>query len=108
MRLAGTWARYSSSATPQLTSAATCHGLWLSSFKWAYQANVMNTFENIKSKTVCAKTGIRASHRENHATPAERERCEAAAPGSPSRRAKVVRENWLHGPFSGRTKQEQS
>ena len=28
---------------PQLISAATTQGLWLSSFKWAYHAKVMNT-----------------------------------------------------------------
>src|SRR5690606_14828858 len=43
MRLAGTWNRYSSSATPQLTSAAMIQGLLFSSLRWAYQAKVMNT-----------------------------------------------------------------
>ena len=58
MRLAGTWSRYSKSAMPQLTIAATYH---LRSFrfrKWAYQANVMKTFEAIRSSAVRRKTGI--------------------------------------------------
>src|SRR2546428_13302680 len=45
MRLAGTWTRYSNSAIPQLTSAATIHGRWLRCLRCAYHAKVMKTFE---------------------------------------------------------------
>src|SRR5688572_8390113 len=45
MRLAGTISRYSNSAMPQLASAAIHQGLDESSFRCAYQAKVMNTFE---------------------------------------------------------------
>ena len=45
---------YSKNAMPQLTSAATIHGLWLSSFRCAYQANVMKTLLKPSSKTVSA------------------------------------------------------
>src|SRR5690606_4865329 len=52
MRLAGTWNRYSSRATPQLATAATIHGLALSSFRWAYQAKVMNTLLRVSMRMV--------------------------------------------------------
>src|SRR5262245_400416 len=61
MRLAGTCSKYSNNATPQLTSAATYQGLALSSLRWAYQANVMKTFEAISSKIDCATTGTSLS-----------------------------------------------
>src|SRR6056297_3174961 len=37
---------------PQLISAATTHGLWLSSLRCAYQANVMNTLLRVSSTMV--------------------------------------------------------
>src|SRR5690242_13005357 len=52
MRLAGTCSRYSKSAIPQLTSAATYHGLARRFLRCAYQANVMNTFEHVSSTIV--------------------------------------------------------
>src|SRR5262245_13322173 len=51
MRLAGTCSRYSNKANPQLSSAATIHGLSASCFKCAYHANVMNTFESVNRMT---------------------------------------------------------
>src|SRR5258706_32268 len=45
MRLAGTIRRYSASAMPQLASAAIHQGFADSSFRCAYHAKVMNTFE---------------------------------------------------------------
>src|SRR5882672_3029729 len=45
MRLAGTISRYSNSAIPQLASAAIHQGLAESSFRCAYQAKVMKTFD---------------------------------------------------------------
>jgi hypothetical protein len=47
--LAGTCKRYSKNAIPQLTKTAIHQGLALRSFRWAYQANVMNTFDRISS-----------------------------------------------------------
>ena len=52
MRLAGTWSRYSNSAIPQLTSAATYHARDRRSLRWAYQAKVMNTFEHVSRPAV--------------------------------------------------------
>src|SRR5947208_3870 len=57
MRLAGTWSRYSNSAMPQLTRAAMYQTWWLRLLRCPYQANVMKTFEAIRSKVVFAKTG---------------------------------------------------
>jgi hypothetical protein len=58
MRLAGTWKRYSNNATPQLTSAATYHGLAFSSLRCAYHAKVMKTLEMMRRATVCQTTVI--------------------------------------------------
>src|SRR3954449_13613345 len=52
MRLAGTWSRYSKSAIPQLANAATYHGRDDRLRRWAYQANVMKTFEAMRRETV--------------------------------------------------------
>src|SRR5580698_10248137 len=49
MRLPGTCSRYSKSAMPQLMSAATYQGRSARFFRCAYQANVMNTFEQMRS-----------------------------------------------------------
>jgi hypothetical protein len=43
---------YSKKAMPQLRSAATIHGLWLSSFRCAYQAKVMKTLLRVRRSTV--------------------------------------------------------
>ena len=55
MRLPGTWNRYSTSAMPQDTSAATYHGLWFSSLRCAYQAKVMNTLDSTSRPVACQK-----------------------------------------------------
>src|SRR3954463_8657456 len=52
MRLAGTCSRYSNSAIDQLRIAATYHGRSARLRKCAYHANVMNTFEQTRSRTV--------------------------------------------------------
>src|SRR3954468_888967 len=52
MRLAGTCSRYSKSAIPQLANAATYHGRDDKLRRWAYQANVMKTFEAMRRQTV--------------------------------------------------------
>src|SRR4051794_38152044 len=52
MRLAGTCSRYSKSAMPQLANAATYHGRDDKLRRWAYQANVMKTFEAMRRETV--------------------------------------------------------
>jgi hypothetical protein len=44
-------------AMPQLTRAATYHGLAARSRRWAYHANVMNTFEQMSSSAACRRTG---------------------------------------------------
>src|ERR1700733_12579560 len=49
MRLPGTCSRYSKKAMPQLTNAATYQGRSARFFRCAYQANVMNTFEQMSS-----------------------------------------------------------
>src|SRR5690606_23006341 len=49
MRLAGTCSRYSNSAIPQLASAAMNHGRPDRSFRCAYYAKVMKTFESVSS-----------------------------------------------------------
>ena len=54
IRLPGTWSKYSKNAMPQLTSAATIHGLPLSSFRCAYQANVMKTLLKLNNRIVSA------------------------------------------------------
>ena len=54
MRLAGTCSRYSNSAMPQLTSAATYHGRSARFWRWAYQANVMKTLEQTSSSAARA------------------------------------------------------
>ena len=43
---------YSKNAIPQLTSAAMIQGFWFSSFRWAYQAKVMNTLLSVSSRMV--------------------------------------------------------
>ncbi len=58
MRLAGTCSRYSKSAIPQLTSAATYQALVCMFFRWPYHAKVMNTLEAVSSSAVCIHTGI--------------------------------------------------
>src|SRR6476469_6265174 len=58
MRFAGTWRRYSKSAMPQLTKAATYHLRSLRFRRWAYQAKVMNTFDSTSSPAVRRITGI--------------------------------------------------
>src|SRR3954471_23598493 len=58
MRLAGTCSRYSASAMPQLTKAATYQGAVARFFRWPYQARVMNTLEAISSSTVCSEKGM--------------------------------------------------
>src|SRR5262245_34272222 len=57
MRLAGTCSRYSNSAIPQLTIAATYHAWRFRLRRCPYQANVMNTFDAISSSVVFASTG---------------------------------------------------
>src|SRR5438477_8226492 len=52
MRLAGTCRRYSNSAMPQLTIAATYHGRSARLRRCAYHAMVMNRFEAIRSRRV--------------------------------------------------------
>src|SRR4051812_8600895 len=52
MRLAGTCSRYSKSAIPQLANAATYQGRDDKLRRWAYQANVMKTFEAMRRQTV--------------------------------------------------------
>src|SRR6185369_11883634 len=61
IRFAGTWNRYSASAMPQLTSAATYHGAVARFFRWPYQASVMKTFEAISSRMVCNENGTEES-----------------------------------------------
>ena len=56
MRLAGTCRRYSNRAIPQLTIAARYHGAVFMLRRWPYQANVMKTFEAIKSSVVFERT----------------------------------------------------
>src|ERR1035437_3655684 len=56
IRFAGTWKRYSNSAMDQLTSAATYHAFPRRSLKWAYHANVMNTFEQVSRPVVNNRT----------------------------------------------------
>lgn len=59
---AGTCSRYSNSAMPQLTMAATYQGRAASSFRCAYQAKVMNTLLQTSSSTkLSAGRGIQAS-----------------------------------------------
>src|ERR1700733_12593662 len=58
MRLAGTCRRYSKSAIPQLASAATYQARPLRFLRCAYQANVMKTFEPIRSSVVDAIAGM--------------------------------------------------
>src|SRR5512132_895267 len=57
MRFAGTWRRYSKSAMPQLASAASHHGFDERLRKWAYQANVMKTFEAVNSSAEVTSVG---------------------------------------------------
>src|SRR5262245_56010782 len=52
MRLAGTWIRYSKSAMPHETSAATIHGFAERCFRCPYQAKVMKTLESTSRKAV--------------------------------------------------------
>src|SRR5688572_424525 len=58
MRFAGTCSRYSKNAMPQLTRTAIISGRVRRSRRWAYHANVMNTFEQIRSNTVRVTTPI--------------------------------------------------
>src|SRR5436305_7270311 len=60
MRLAGTCSRYSKSAIPQLANAATYHGRDDKLRRWAYQANVMKTFEAMRRQTVTTIVRIEA------------------------------------------------
>src|SRR3954451_12021337 len=60
MRLAGTCSRYSKSAIPQLANAATYHGRDDKLRRWAYQANVMKTFEAMRRQTVTTMVRIDA------------------------------------------------
>lgn len=55
--MAGTCSRYSNSAMPQLTRAATYHGAVARFFRWPYQAKVMNTLLRMSSNTVCIEIG---------------------------------------------------
>lgn len=55
--LAGTWAQYSRNATPHEKRMTTNNGqlddIFISwSFRWPYHANVMNTFDAIRSSIV--------------------------------------------------------
>src|ERR1700722_2055705 len=50
MRLPGTCSRYSNRANPQLSNAAMYQGRSARFFRCAYQANVMNTFEQMRSR----------------------------------------------------------
>src|SRR6266571_1626007 len=52
MRLAGTCRRYSNSAMPQLTMAATYQGRSARLRRCAYHAMVMNTLEAMSNRTV--------------------------------------------------------
>src|ERR1043165_3789772 len=52
MRLAGTCSRYSNSAMPQLTIAATHHGRSARLRRCAYHAKVMNRFEAMSRRMV--------------------------------------------------------
>src|SRR3954449_2739164 len=52
MRLAGTCSRYSNRAIPQLTRAATYQARDRRSFRCAYHAKVMNTFEHVSKLAV--------------------------------------------------------
>src|SRR5436190_4253001 len=52
IRFAGTCRKYSNSAIPQLTIAATYHGLSARLRRCAYHANVMNTFAAMSRRTV--------------------------------------------------------
>src|SRR5687768_7759858 len=58
MRFAGTCSRYSKNAMPQLTRTAIISGRVRRSRRCAYHANVMNTFEQIRSNTVRVTTPI--------------------------------------------------
>ena len=80
MRLAGTWNRYSSSATPQLTKAAISQGLSLSALRWAYHANVMNTLLQTSSPME-SRIGFIGGH--PHATKAAIIRLPVPARGTP-------------------------
>src|SRR5204862_1107497 len=88
MRFAGTWSRYSNSAIPQLTRAATYHGRSLRFLRWAYQANVMKTLERASRLTVRKTTGIRRTRVKDRAGwPAQRaEPWRRRAPGTPRNR----------------------
>src|SRR5579863_10596200 len=57
MRLPGTCSRYSKKAMPQLASAARYQGRSARFFRCAYQANVMKTFEPMRS-SVAEKNGF--------------------------------------------------
>ena len=63
IRLAGTCNRYSNSAIPQLTNAATSHGRPLRFFRCAYYAKVMNTFERTSRPAVRRMTVMRVMRR---------------------------------------------
>src|SRR5674476_1006625 len=52
MRLAGTWSRYSNSAMPQLTSAATYQGELARFFRCPYHAKVMNRLDTASINAV--------------------------------------------------------
>src|SRR5665647_2115180 len=61
IRLAGTWNRYSASAMPQLTRAATYQGAVARFLRWPYQAIVMKTLEATSSRIVCSENGSEES-----------------------------------------------
>src|SRR4051794_750494 len=56
IRFAGTWSTYSNSAMPQDTSAATYQGFAERSFRCAYQAKVMKTFDAASMSAVSPNT----------------------------------------------------
>src|ERR1044071_7102170 len=60
MRLAGTWSRYSKNASPQLTPTATSSGAARRLRRCAYQANVMKTLEQMRSRIDWARGDIGA------------------------------------------------
>src|SRR5436305_13845808 len=78
MRLAGTCSRYSKSAIPQLANAATYHGRDDKLRRWAYQANVMKTFEAMRRQTVTTMVRIAADSNAAPATDAAFEALDSA------------------------------
>src|SRR5258706_9701548 len=58
IRLAGTCSRYSNSAMPQLTSAATIHGFDCRFFRCPYHANVINRLDAASMSAVSANDEV--------------------------------------------------